>query len=584
MYRRNDQHRQIPMFSTLDDLPDKQRQRLESSWAATFYKDFFSRIDEDIFAMLYSDQASRPNIPVNVLVGLETLKAGFGWSDAELEEQLAFNLQVRYALGYRDLTVGHVELRTVYNFRRRLAQHMQMTGENLLEEAFEQVTDEQIEALQLKTGKLRMDSTQIASNIRQMSRLQLLVEVVQRVWRMLSEDDQARYATAFAPYLKGTAGQYTYHIAPGEGPRHLESLGTLMRQGVIDLAAAYGTEAAYQVLVRVYAEHFVEVDSAVRPKAGHDLSAQSLQSPDDWEATYRQKRGEGYQGYVANVTETCDPVNPVQLIVKMQTAPNHTDDAQLLADAVPDLVERTDLDEMYTDGGYNSPTVDTVLNEHGIELYQTAIRGKKAQEDRIGVSDFVFTRDEHGIPQAVRCPGGQDAEVVPARQTGRFTARFDADRCSGCPLLDHCPTQRLKRKPVFRILRFDQQQVHVAHRYENQRQAQARGQNLRSAVEATVRSVKHPFQHDQLPVRGHRRVSLMMVASAAMTNVRRIWCYQLEKNAAKTAQKGGNSALHHAVSLALPALCRPFFRLLQVQPLSLPAAARVFSEDSYFSR
>ena len=573
MFRKNEHHRQLPLFSTLDELPAKPRERLENSWAATFYREFFSRIDEDIFSILYSDQASRPNIPVNVLVGLEALKAGFGWSDAELEAQMAFNIQVRYALGYRDLTEGHFELRTVYNFRRRLAQHMQETGENLLEEAFEQVTDEQIEALALKTGKLRMDSTQIASNIRQMSRVQLLVEVTQRVWRMLTEEDQTRYATDFAPYLKGTSGQYTYHIEPGETPRHLEAIGHLLRRSVAELAAEYGEQETYRVLARVYDEHFVEVETGLRPKAGQELSAQSLQSPDDWEATYRNKNGQGYQGYVANVTETCDPENPVQLIVKLQTEANRTDDAALLEDAVPNLIARTDVDEMYTDGGYNSPTVDAALNDAQIEHFQTAIRGKQPDTDRVNVSDFVFTRDENGTPQAVRCPGGQDAEVVPARKSGRFAARFAAEQCAACPLRDHCPTEPLKRKPQYRILRFDQQQVNVAHRRENQRQAKHSGQNLRSAVEATVRSVKHPFGNHKLPVRGHIRVSLMMVASAAMVNVRRIWGYQMSKNEAQAVQKGVNTALQRPVSLVLRMVRRAFFRLLDVQAHARAAAA-----------
>ena len=61
---------------------------------------------------------------------------------------------------------------------------------------FEQVTDEQIKALELKTDKLRMDSTLVSSNIRQMSRLQL-VEVLQRVWRMLNADEQQHYAADF---------------------------------------------------------------------------------------------------------------------------------------------------------------------------------------------------------------------------------------------------------------------------------------------------------------------------------------------------------------------------------------------------
>ena len=49
------------------------RKRLANSWAEDFYRDFFSRIDEDTFAGLYVDHPSRPNVPVNWLVGLETL-------------------------------------------------------------------------------------------------------------------------------------------------------------------------------------------------------------------------------------------------------------------------------------------------------------------------------------------------------------------------------------------------------------------------------------------------------------------------------------------------------------------------------
>jgi hypothetical protein len=56
------------------------------------------------------------------------------------------------------------------------------------------------------------------------------------------------------------------------------------------------------------------------------LTADSLQSPDDWEATYRHKSGKDYVGYVANVTETSAPENPFQLIVKVQAESNNTDD------------------------------------------------------------------------------------------------------------------------------------------------------------------------------------------------------------------------------------------------------------------
>lgn len=67
----------------------------------------------------------------------------------------------------------------------------------------------------------------------------------------------------------------------------------------------------YKVLERVFGEHFRVEQTVVAAKPNEALSAASLQSPDDLEATYREKRGKGYQGYVANLSETCDPENPV---------------------------------------------------------------------------------------------------------------------------------------------------------------------------------------------------------------------------------------------------------------------------------
>jgi len=80
MLRKNTKHQQPALISAISDLPEKQRKRLENSWAGTFYREFFCRIDESAFAVLYSEVDSRPNVPV----GLEALKAGFGWSDQEL--------------------------------------------------------------------------------------------------------------------------------------------------------------------------------------------------------------------------------------------------------------------------------------------------------------------------------------------------------------------------------------------------------------------------------------------------------------------------------------------------------------------
>lgn len=300
---------QIPLTSHVDELPEKLRKGLDRSWAGVFYQEFFCRLNEAPFGVLYADCPSRPNVPVNVLVGLEYLKAGNGWTDEEMYDAFCYDVQVRYALGYRQLGDGDFDLRTLYYSRECLNRHMQETGVNLLDEAFEQVTDAQIVAFQLKTGKQRMDSTQVASNIRRMGRMQLLVEVLQRVHRMLKESDQQGYAEAFGPYLKGHAGQYVYRMKSKETGTHLQRIGELMQRLLVELKVGYTAEPVYQVLERVFGEHFQVEQTGVVTKPNEALSAASLQSPDDLEATYCEKHGKGYQGYVANLSETCDPQN-----------------------------------------------------------------------------------------------------------------------------------------------------------------------------------------------------------------------------------------------------------------------------------
>jgi hypothetical protein len=71
---------------------------------------------------------------------------------------------------------------------------------------------------------------------------------------MLSERDQERYAETFAPYIKGHAGQYVYHMKNEEVGTHLQSIGEVMQRLLADLKADYASEAVYQVLERVFGD------------------------------------------------------------------------------------------------------------------------------------------------------------------------------------------------------------------------------------------------------------------------------------------------------------------------------------------
>jgi hypothetical protein len=559
MFRKNTKHQQPALISAASELPEKQRKRLENSWAGTFYKEFFCRIEEEAFAVLYSEKGSRPNVPVNVLVGLEALKSGFGWSDEELYENYCYNLQVRYALGYDRLGDGDFEIRTLYYFRERLSRYNAEQEINLLEQAFEQITDAQITTLKVRTGMQRMDSTQIASNIVWASRLQLLVEGLQRVERILSEVERVRLAESLAPYLRDSSGHYTYRVKGKEAlQEHLQRLGQTIYPMLEELRSDYHDEIAFQVLERLFAENFHLVENKAHPKENHEITSGCLQSVDDLEATYRTKGNASYKGYVANLSETCDPQNEIQLITKVQVASNNVDDSKLLAEALPGLKERTDLETMITDGGYGGEASDSALQKAGVSLIQTAIRGRSADPGKLHLADFQLKFNPNGRPSKITCPQGQTVTVQTSASQKAFIAHFEQPPCQACPLQEHCPAQPGQRDPRHH-LRFTQTEARTA---ERRRLSQAHAQdrhNLRAAVEASVRSIKHPFPAGKLPVRGKFRMTCMIIASAAMTNVRRIQRFISAKNKAASAETQP-AASHPSFFIALGSFLAGFSR------------------------
>lgn len=530
MFKKNTQHLQMGLLDTVAQLSARRQQRLADSWAGEFYREITCRVDETLFAPLYADIPSRPNTPVNQLFGIEVLKSGYGWSDAELFEHLDFDVQVRYALGVRDLELEICEPRTIYNFRRRVSQDMQTRGVDVFAQAFEALADAQCVALGLETRRQRMDSSQISSNIRTYSRLQLLIEVLQRAAQLLTPAEQEQYAAQLRPYVQGTAGQYCYRLKSSEYATHLEQLGHVLAEMLAAWESAYADAPAYRLLQRVFHEHFTVAEAparAVLPKPAAELSASSLQAPDDTEATYREKNGQGYRGYVVNVSETCAPQNPLQLLTKIQVAPNTTDDETLLVAAVPPLHERLALGELHMDGGYNGAQATQTATDCAVTLHPTAIRGGTPDPEAAALAEFTWTAEAE-TPAQVTCPQEQTVPVQPGRQPGRYLADFPAETCAACPLRAQCPTHPLQRRPV-QVLRVSQRQIEVARlRQDCDATRNAGPPYLRPAVEATLRSLIHPFgdERHQLPVRGQRRVTMVMVAAGVMVNLRRIWRYR----------------------------------------------------------
>lgn len=540
MFHKNEQHQQPNFFNSDLLMPDKMRQQLYGSWAHFFRTEVFMRIPEERFAIMYSTKDSRPNAPVNVVVGGDMLKDGFNWTDEELEQHLQFDLQTRYALGLDNLSQNVPTLRTFQNHRRRVREHADASGENLYDVVFQVVTDEQIEQLKLKVGWQRMDSTQLLSNIALGSRLELVLRVLQQGVAALPEARQAVWRQEQAAYVDRQPRHICYRLKNEDVPAYLQQTGALLVTLLEELEAETDTAEASEMVARVLREQYaLEDGKTIIVREPKEVAADSLQSPHDPEATYRKKNGEQYRGYVVNISETCEPENPVQLITSVQTASNTTDDAELLAQSLDEQGERGHkIEKMTVDGGYTGKKAEEACRTHDTELHPSRLRGGKSKGEKWGWEKYSWQLTDDGIPEQVGCPHGQLVVLEPGRKEGRWLARLEDDVCADCPFFQkECRVEPRQRSGPTLLVTVRSIQVAVLRQritYENN--------GIRAGVEATVRSVKHRFTAGKLPVRGLIRSQMVVLGAAILVNVHRLTRYYLEQ-ASELGETGDGNVL-----------------------------------------
>lgn len=511
MFKTNDHHTQTDIFGLFNSLPERMKKKIEHSEEYTFYKLIFSNIKEDIFSGLYSDKKSRPNAPINAMVSSLILMHRYHWTYEQLFKHIEFNILTKIALGLDSLEEMPFCPATLFNFQNRLSRHFAETGEILLEKVFDHLTEKQLKTLKIKTNIQRTDSFAAASNIRNYTRLQLLVELLLRIWRVLSDEDKTRFKEQFEPYVNKTSGQYIYSLQASDIPHEIEKIAQLYYWIDQNLKPSYGGCDIFQTFERIYAEQFVVVQEKIEIKPPEHLSSSSVQSPDDLDATYRNKDGKEIRGQSINVVETAHPENPLHLITDVSVNPVNKDDSKVLHERLDTLKEKTpELKELHFDGAYGSSDNDKKCEQHGIIPVQTAVRGPKpAVEMSIEkISDKAYT---------VSCPQ-QTVTSAPTRK--RHKAVFDLAVCKRCPLRSTCPT--IKRKKD-RVLYFTHEYFLALTRQKGINSLPEERRKLRSNVEATVQEFVCKMPHRKLKVRGAFKASIFAFSVALGINFGRIY-------------------------------------------------------------
>jgi len=516
MFKKNTKHLQPNLFGLLNSLPDNMQKKVKQSEEFHFYNLIFRNIKEDLFKPLFSDKESRPNAPINAMVSALIFIQRRTWTYEELFKQIQFHILVRIALGLDTLDEMPFCPATLFNFQNRLSDHYTKTGENLLEQVFDQLSDQQIKKLKIKTNIQRTDSFQAASNIRNYSRLQLLVELLIRIYRILSDDDKKKFKEQFEPYVDKTSGQYIYTLKASDLPHEMEKIGHLYHWIESNLKPAYKDKEIFNVFDRVFAEHFTVSGEKIEVKSPDQLKSDSVQSPDDTDATYRRKQGKSHKGQSINIVETANPDNPINLITDVAINPNNKDDCKVIGERIDLIKAKTpDLDEIHFDGTYGSSDNDEKFKSQNILPIQTAVRGAKAEVE-LDIKQNSETEYE------VSCPHQKVKSSVAQK---RHKATFDLEKCSTCPLKSNCPTLIMKKNRMFYFTHDDYLK---RKRKKNILSIPEERRRLRNNVEATVNEFVCKMRKDKLKVRGSFKTSVFAYSVAMSVNFGRIYRFILE--------------------------------------------------------
>lgn len=399
MFRKTNKEPQADLFGGVPSILEGGSLKQYSDdghWHNQFRKNVVSRIDENVFKVLFNETTGAPNVSVSLLIGMMILKESFGWSDSQLFEQSRFNLLVRSALGLFNLNDEVPADSTYYLFRKRMYEHQKQTGEVLMEKAFSQITAGQVQEFDVNGHSIRMDSKLIGSNIALYSRFEIIHQTLCRFYKTLNRQEKSRLSSKdkqpLRTLIKEEPQKTVYRNTREEIKLRLQSIGVLICK--IMNTYPYHKSTQYQLLCRVFDEQYkIMKDQQIQLRQREEITSESVQSPHDPDCAYRHKGDQQVKGYSVNITETTSDNDSLDLITNVIVEKANVPDTQFVQPAIETTSQVTgqEVKKVYADGAYQSPANNECCQD--IDMVFTGIQGAPSRYDLEMTSSGLIVTD-----------------------------------------------------------------------------------------------------------------------------------------------------------------------------------------------
>ena len=515
MFRLNNANEQTSLFSKENNWSNFQKKRINQSWAGYFHDNIFPSINEERFRVLYSNNnASCPNTPVNILIGLLIIKSITNSTDEEVIDLMLFDERVQYALHTIDLDSQPISKNMLNIFRKRLTQYESETNINLLENEMRDLNKYILGLHKIDRSIERMDSMMISSSCKIMSRVELVYTVNYNFIKLLDSIDKV--PNKYKCYLEeGNKNEVIYRTKNSEEENRLS---TLLNHSVA-LYKKYkhnkkiNTTGEFMLLQRIVEEQYDNDKKC--PKDNKEISPSSLQNPSDPDATFRTKYGPNH-GYVANIVEAVDKNNGA-MITDWEVDKNTTSDTTFLNDYLEkQKQENNNIKVEIVDGGFYSEELNEKAATLNIELHPTELVGRKPKETNI----LEFTIDEQNH-QILKCPNNCVPESSKYdEEKDIISACFEKKQCENCPFKNKCCLNFKQKK--FNKLRISTKEINIAKQRENRKNEEyVKISNRRAGIEGIPSLLRRKYRIDERPVKGLLRLKNEFSTAIIAINIKR---------------------------------------------------------------
>jgi hypothetical protein len=507
------QIRLFDSFSTV--LTAKTSKCLQDGWQGVFRNVILELMPVEQISQHFNPTLGRPTQEMYSMAGLLLIKEFMNWTKPEALDAYSFNIGIQYALNLEPVAQD-ISMRTL---ERQIALFAE---EGLAKTVMEHVTAKLVDVLDIKIDKQRLDSTHIFSDLASFGRTRLMGVAIKRFLTQVNRHDEHGY-NALDELLR-------QRYAPGVNPlfadikKDGESRRLLRQQVAEDMYSlvrlfadnsSHNGKDTYKAIERIFYEQCeVHEDKVcVKKKTGGNV----MQNPSDPGAAYDGHKGQGYQ---AQIAETCNPDNEVQLITVALPQTAVESDANAVEPVLKELAANNLVPEqMLADTLYCGDENVELAQHHGVELVGPTPSGSVESKnvDQLNIDDFDM---DETTEEVICCPAGHPPHSsVHDGQTGKTKTVMPRSACGQCEFAQECPAT--KHGDGYRLEHTAKHRRLAGRRREEATEVFKERYRPRSGIEGTHSGLKRRTGLGRLRVRGRPAVFNAIYLKIAGWNILR---------------------------------------------------------------